>query len=110
MPAASPIRCTSSCAAAALETSSATISLSRISSDAGARVSGKWVAIAPQYIPFCLLSAVALIQGNGGRLDQVNADPLHAIAEAEHAGGAVAQVHDAVANVRAAIINADDDP
>src|SRR5947209_16800759 len=44
------------------------------------------------------------------RLDQINPDTFHAIAEIEHPGGAIAQVHDSVPDVRAAIIHPNDDP
>src|SRR6478609_9540589 len=44
------------------------------------------------------------------RLNQVNADTLHAITEVEHPGGAIAQVHNAVSYVRSPIIDANDDP
>src|SRR5260221_6100952 len=63
-----------------------------------------------QYTPIRLLCAVTLIQSYAFRLNQVNPDPLHAVAEVEHSGGAIAQVHDAVAHVGAAIIDPDDDP
>src|SRR5258707_14629052 len=43
-------------------------------------------------------------------LDQVNSHPLHAIAEIEHSGRAIAQVHDSVADVRTAVIHPDNDP
>src|SRR5215813_7515039 len=68
-----------------------------------------------QYIPDCsrfweLLPAVALVERHALRLDQVNSDPLHAVAEVKHPGSAIAQVHDPVAHIGAAVIDADDDP
>ena len=44
------------------------------------------------------------------RLNQVNTDTLNAITEIEHPGGAVAQVHNAVSDVRSPIIDPNDDP
>src|SRR5471030_27232 len=111
MPAASPIRCTSRCASPALETSRATMRHSRISEDADeARVSGRWVAIIRSIFFFRLLCAKTLVRRHIFRLNQVNANTLYAVPEIEHSGGAVAQIHDAVANVRTAVIDPDNDP
>src|SRR5262249_10913443 len=63
-----------------------------------------------QYIPFRLLSAVGLIRSHMFRLNQVKPDPLYAVAEVKHACGAVAQVHDAISHIGAAVIDPDDDP
>src|SRR6478672_3329429 len=43
-------------------------------------------------------------------LNQVNPHPLHAIAEIEHSGCAIAQIHDPVTYIRTAIIDPDNDP
>src|SRR5215813_9833470 len=42
--------------------------------------------------------------------DHIQANPLNATTEAEHAGGAVAQVHDPPFDVGPAVIDPDDDP
>src|SRR5580765_5167106 len=43
-------------------------------------------------------------------LNQVNPYPLHAIAEIEHSGCAIAQIHDPVAYIRTAVIDPNNDP
>src|SRR5215813_13510723 len=75
-----------------------------------ARDSGRWRAILPLVYAFRLLSAIGLIQRHVFGLNQVKPDPLHAVAEVEHPRGTVAQVHDAIAHVGAAVIDPDDDP
>src|SRR5690348_8214152 len=71
-----------------------------------------WKAWKPYFPVYScrLLSAVSLVYRYVLRLNQVKPDPLHAVAEVEHSGGAVAQVHDAIAHIRAAVIDPDDDP
>src|ERR1700704_3325150 len=111
MPAVSPMRATSCCASLALATSKATMRRSRIPRDADEGVlTGECMAILPSIFVFRLLCAISLIYSHIFRLNQVDPDPLHAIAEIEHPRSTVAQIHDSVSYVRSPIIDPNNDP
>src|SRR5882724_5326181 len=106
------MRCTTSRAAWAFGTSKATMSRSRILSEAAeGRHTGDLADIWPIILPGQLLTrAGTLVGGDIFRLDQVQADPFDAIAEVEHAGSAVAQVHNSVSDVGATVVDSYDNP
>src|SRR4030081_1046183 len=68
------------------------------------------MAMLPSILFFRLLCAISPVQSHIFRLNQVNADTLNAISEIQHPGSAIAQIHDAVPNVRSPIIDPDNDP
>src|SRR5215471_6415174 len=99
MEAESPICWTSCCAAPDVDTSSATISRSRISCSVAE-------GIATRIIP---LFGQTSIGSYGLRFKYIQPDLFDSGVEVEHTGCAVAQVHDPTLNKGAAVVDSDDD-
>src|SRR5258708_24375004 len=99
------MRCTSFLAARAFGTSWATIRRSCILGETGEGTRAL-ADIVPSILPgMGLFRAVSLVGSHIFRLDQVKPDALNAVAKAEHARRAVAQIHNPVADVGAAVID-----
>src|SRR6476646_3656937 len=62
------------------------------------------------YLFFAYCALISAIHSYIFGLNQINTDTLNAIAEVEHPGGAIAQVHNPVSNVRSPIIDPNNDP